>query len=211
MQLGWPDVPLCVGQSHIFMTFQASHKLRPCPNLWLAGISVQMCVLKCSLHYRSSNPPNITTRVTRCPTSRGTVPHFHDFSGVPQIETLCPKLWLARHQCSNVCFKMELTLQGCVEKALWSPPNHLNPYIAIVRKASAENSRLTSSQRDYELVDKLFSAEAFSTKTEKTLLVIPDTHKGFPIPHCPTQAILLSLKWTVSVWSPYLRTCVIVG
>ena len=27
-------------------------------------------------------------RVTRCPSLRGTVPHFHDFSGVPQIETM---------------------------------------------------------------------------------------------------------------------------
>ena len=61
-----------------------------------------------------------------------------------------------------------------------------------------------------ELVDRLFSAEAFSTITENRKDTssdpwgTPDTHKGFPVPHCPTQAILLSLKWTVSIWSPYL-------
>ena len=59
-------------------------------------------------------------------------------------------------------FKMELTLQeGCVEKALRLPPNHWNPDIGIVRKASAENSQ----------IDKLtaqFSPEAFLTKTENT-------------------------------------------
>ena len=29
--VGWLDVPLCVGQSLIFKTFQATHILRPCP------------------------------------------------------------------------------------------------------------------------------------------------------------------------------------
>ena len=96
------------------------------------------------------------TSVTRCPFLRGTVTHFHDFSGVPQNETLS-HIVTGRHQCSNVSFKMQLTLQGCVEKALWSPPNHLNPNIGIVRKASAENRqgcfqrKLSSQYRCWDL------------------------------------------------------------
>ena len=35
------------------------------------------------------------SRVTRCPSLHGTVPHFQDFSGVPQIETLSHWQWQA--------------------------------------------------------------------------------------------------------------------
>ena len=31
--IGWQDVPLCAGQSHIFITFYTSCKLRRCPTL----------------------------------------------------------------------------------------------------------------------------------------------------------------------------------
>ena len=74
--------PFHVGQTVIPKTFQASHKLRPCPTLWLTGISVQIETLS-----------HIVTDSVQIETVS------HIVTDSVQIETLS-HIVSGRHQCS---------------------------------------------------------------------------------------------------------------